>query len=62
MRASTRRLPSSQYQLLALRIAYDDFHICHFEESREGIAKLPIGEEGFNVGGSLHDEGTLNRG
>jgi hypothetical protein len=39
-----------QYQLLALRIAYDDFHICHLEESREGIAKPPIGEEGFNVG------------
>lgn len=39
-----------QYQLLALRIAYDDFHICHPKESREGVAKLPIGEEGFNVG------------
>jgi hypothetical protein len=39
-----------QYQLLALRIAYDDFHICHLEESREGVAKPPIGEEGFNVG------------
>ena len=23
---------------------------------------VPLGEEGFNGGGSLHDEGTLNRG
>ena len=39
-----------QYQPLAVRIAYDDFHICRLEESREGVAKPPIGEEGFNVG------------
>ena len=24
-----------QYQLLAVRAAYDDFHICHLEGSRE---------------------------
>jgi hypothetical protein len=39
-----------QYQLLAVRTAYDDFHICHLEESREGVAKPSIGEEGFNGG------------
>jgi hypothetical protein len=51
-----------QYQLLALRIAYGDFHICHPEESRGRVAKSHIGEEGFNVGGPLRDEGSFNRG
>jgi hypothetical protein len=42
-----------QYQLLAVRIAYDDFHICRLEESREGIAKPP------NRGGRFQCEAAL---
>jgi hypothetical protein len=47
---SIRPAVAFQYQPVEVRIAYDDFHICHPAESREGIAKPPIGEEGFNVG------------
>jgi hypothetical protein len=35
---SIRPAVAFQYQLVEVRIAYDGFHICHPEESRERIA------------------------